>query len=165
MILLQRLVVLTLLVLFCHLALLVLFSHHVRGVAAVSSVTVSADPAAGVDFDVNDDSTVDAAAAAAAAASSSVNNSHVGTTKKYDLSLDYVKNKVWDIILVTDSYGIGVMATEEDGLLLMALEGLGRKVTRNSLEDDKFDDWEAAKLIVMRSAWTKVRTPRENEVL
>mmetsp|Transcript_17952 Transcript_17952/g.39847 ORF Transcript_17952/g.39847 Transcript_17952/m.39847 type:complete len:463 (+) Transcript_17952:158-1546(+) len=153
MILLQRLVVLTLLALFCHVALLVLFSHHVHGVAVVSSVTGSADPVAGGDYDVNDDSTIDAAAAAAA--SSLVINSHVDTTKKYDLSLDHVKNKVWDVILVTDSYGIGAMATEEDGLLLLALEQLGRKATRRSIEDDKFDDWDAAKLIVLRSAWAK----------
>lgn len=86
-----------------------------------------------------------------------INEEAVGSKFEYDLSLYYLKEKVWDVILVTDDYGMeDDMANEEDALFMKALERLGRKVHRASIEDEEFD-WRAGKSIVIRSAWAKVR--------
>lgn len=83
---------------------------------------------------------------------------------EYDLSLNYLENKVWDAIIVTDDLGIkGHMAPLEDGLFMKALERLGRKVHRASIEDKNFD-WRAGKSVILRSAWGKVRLKKKPEV-
>jgi hypothetical protein len=53
------------------------------------------------------------------------------------------------------------MAIEEDDLFMKALERLGRKVHRASIEDKAFD-WHAGKSVVIRSAWSKVRLKDAN---
>ena len=88
----------------------------------------------------------------------------VDSKYEYDLSLNYLKNKVWDAIIVTDNLGIkGRTAPQEDVPFMKALERLGRKVHRASIQDKTFD-WRAGKSIIIRSAWGKVRLKETKEV-
>lgn len=74
-------------------------------------------------------------------------------------TLHFLENKVYDFVLVTDDRNFRA-GMEEDETLQKALEAIGRKVTRISLQDPDFD-WNSTKSIVIRSAWEKVSTVHE----
>eukprot|EP00526_Cylindrotheca_closterium_P012287 CAMPEP_0113610638 /NCGR_PEP_ID=MMETSP0017_2-20120614/5132_1 /TAXON_ID=2856 /ORGANISM="Cylindrotheca closterium" /LENGTH=457 /DNA_ID=CAMNT_0000519537 /DNA_START=96 /DNA_END=1469 /DNA_ORIENTATION=+ /assembly_acc=CAM_ASM_000147 len=75
--------------------------------------------------------------------------------KSYDVSMTFLENKVWDVIVVTDHWGLhDEMANIEDKLVMDALKELGRTVTRASFRDHSFD-WHAGRVIVIRTAWAK----------
>lgn len=76
---------------------------------------------------------------------------------KYDVTMSFLENKVWDVIVVTDEYGLDdKMANEEDDIFMKAVNKTGRTVHRASIQDEYFD-WRAGKAVVIRTAWTKVR--------
>lgn len=144
--------------------------------AAVVEASVSADVVVETTTTTLEEKTGDLAAAAAASTTSNndappitkSNNetlSNAGqsqgeaiSAKNYDFSLSFVENKVYDVIAVTDWYGLAdPMAVAEDAIFLEELEKLGRKVERISIHDEEFD-WRTTKSVVIRSAWAKVST-------
>lgn len=77
--------------------------------------------------------------------------------KSYDVTMTFLEDKVWDVIVVTDDWGLyDDMGTKEDTLVMDALKKLGRTTTRASFMDHSFD-WHAGRVVVIRSAWAKVR--------
>ena len=99
------------------------------------------------------------------AGSASTNRGGVDYSLKDKAELEYVENKVWDVVAVTDWYGDkDPGANEEDEYFIKALESLGRKVIRVRIDDDEFD-WESTKSVVIRSAWAKVRKRKDTGTL
>ena len=85
--------------------------------------------------------------------------------RSYDVSMTFLEDKVWDVIVVTDDYGLyDEMANTEDKLVMDELKKLGRNVTRASFMDHSFD-WHAGRVIVIRTAWAKVRVGKNREIL
>jgi hypothetical protein len=83
---------------------------------------------------------------------------------EYDVTLSFLENKVWDILVVTDEYGLtDPMAIEEDDIFMKAVNKTGRTVHRASIQDESFD-WRAGKSVVIRTAWTKVGNKEKESI-